>query len=423
MVSKDGYVKILDFGLAKLTEPAGAGRVGPSDRDRRADRAGHRHGHGRLHVARAGERPAGGLPLRSVLARRDPLRDGDRQARLPAKDRRRDARRDHPRGAGAAVAGRAEGSGSRALDRRALLAKDPEERYASTKDLARDLKSLRDHLTETSVSGALAPAEPAKTKRRGRLALAAATLARRSRARLSAAQPRRRRPDAPLQLQRLTFAPRLDPLAPASRRTARRSSTARRGRAGPSRSSRRAPTAPSRVPSACRRPTSSPSRRTGELALSLNRRHFVSVSRPPGRSRACRSRGGAPREVLEDVEDADWSPDGKALAVVPTRRQRLPPRVPDRKGPLRGLRLDQQRARLAGRTIDRLRRPSPEGRQQRQRQGRRRLGKLRLSPGPMPRGASPGPSGATRSGPPEATTASWRRPCPARPGRPGTPRG
>ena len=29
-----------------------------------------------------------------------------------------------------------------------LLAKDPEERYASTKDLARDLKSVRDHLTE-----------------------------------------------------------------------------------------------------------------------------------------------------------------------------------------------------------------------------------------------------------------------------------
>ena len=26
--------------------------------------------------------------------------------------------------------------------------------------------------------------------------------------------------------------------------------------------------------------------------------------------------GGAPREVLEDVEDADWAPDGKALAVV-----------------------------------------------------------------------------------------------------------
>ena len=51
-----------------------------------------------------------------------------------------------------------------------LLAKDPEERYASTKDLARDLKSVRDHLTETSFSGGLEAAEPAKARRRGWLA-------------------------------------------------------------------------------------------------------------------------------------------------------------------------------------------------------------------------------------------------------------
>ena len=30
---------------------------------------------------------------------------------------------------------------------------------------------------------------------------------------------------------------------------------------------------------------------------------------------ACRA-GGAPRPVLEDVESADWSPDGLSLAVV-----------------------------------------------------------------------------------------------------------
>src|SRR5205823_14508647 len=47
------------------------------------------------------------------------------------------------------------------------LAKDPEERYASTKDLARDLRSIRDHLSETSASGALEAAAPVKTRRRG----------------------------------------------------------------------------------------------------------------------------------------------------------------------------------------------------------------------------------------------------------------
>src|SRR5262249_35213719 len=56
------------------------------------------------------------------------------------------------------------------------LAKDPEERYASTKDLARDLRNLRDHLTETSASGALEAAQPAKAPRRGWLAPALAAL-------------------------------------------------------------------------------------------------------------------------------------------------------------------------------------------------------------------------------------------------------
>src|SRR5262249_58697607 len=40
------------------------------------------------------------------------------------------------------------------------LAKDPEDRYASTKDLARDLKSVRDHLSEASGAAAAAPAAP-----------------------------------------------------------------------------------------------------------------------------------------------------------------------------------------------------------------------------------------------------------------------
>jgi serine/threonine protein kinase len=62
MVSQDGFVKILDFGLAKLV---------PSAR-LRGDRRGSRPRHGRLHVARAGGRPSGRLPRGSVL-----LRHGD----------------------------------------------------------------------------------------------------------------------------------------------------------------------------------------------------------------------------------------------------------------------------------------------------------------------------------------------------------
>ena len=58
---------------------------------------------------------------------------------------------------------------------------------------------------------------------------------------------------------------------------------------------------------------------TGELALLLQRpgQATVLARMPLG--------GGAPREVLENVDDVDWSPDGETLAVIRTEdgRQRL----------------------------------------------------------------------------------------------------
>ena len=52
----------------------------------------------------------------------------------------------------------------------------------------------------------------------------------------------------------------------------------------------------------------------GELAL-LKHPQFVYQRLLPGRSRAAPN-GGAPREVVEGVREADWSPDGRSLAVV-----------------------------------------------------------------------------------------------------------
>ncbi|HXM78948.1 MAG TPA: hypothetical protein VOA00_06935, partial [Thermoanaerobaculia bacterium] len=54
---------------------------------------------------------------------------------------------------------------------------------------------------------------------------------------------------------------------------------------------------------------------SGELAISLNR-HYIFGFETVGTLARVPLAGGAPREVLENVEDADWSPDGTSLAVA-----------------------------------------------------------------------------------------------------------
>ena len=73
--------------------------------------------------------------------------------------------------------------------------------------------------------------------------------------------------------------------------------------------------APESRPSGSRAPTSSAISSSGEIALSLE-----TVS---GRLHQCRharprdaAGGGAPRDILDDVQSADWGPDGRSLAVV-----------------------------------------------------------------------------------------------------------
>ena len=53
----------------------------------------------------------------------------------------------------------------------------------------------------------------------------------------------------------------------------------------------------------------------GELALSLGRRFTIGWESTGTLARMPLG-GGAPREVLEGVQDADWSPDGQSLAIV-----------------------------------------------------------------------------------------------------------
>ncbi|HEY3125026.1 MAG TPA: protein kinase [Thermoanaerobaculia bacterium] len=154
MVSKDGFVKILDFGLAKLVEPGSADlsvmptavapptepgtvmgtagymspeQAGGQPLDFRSDQ----FSLGAILYEmvtgqRAFQRKTGAETLVAIL-REEPEPIGQVNPKTPAPVRW-------------------------IIER--CLAKDPEERYASTKDLARDLASARDHLSEVGVEAA-----------------------------------------------------------------------------------------------------------------------------------------------------------------------------------------------------------------------------------------------------------------------------
>ena len=151
MVKKDGLRQ--DPGLRPgeaLLDGLGQ-RRGLAAADDDGDAAGRGRRDRELHVARAGERADGGLSLGPVLARLDALRDGDGQAGVPEEDGDRHARGDPERRAAGAIATLNPQTPAplRWIVER-CLAKEPRERYASTEDLARELASVRDHLSELS---------------------------------------------------------------------------------------------------------------------------------------------------------------------------------------------------------------------------------------------------------------------------------
>ncbi len=314
MVSKDGYVKILDFGLAKLTEPvsqdvsalptAMASLTEPGTVMGTAGYMSPEQASGQPVDFRSDQFTLGAILYEMATGRRAFQRKTGAETLVAII-------REEPEPL-SQLAPKAPAPVRWIVER--CLAKDPEERYASTKDFARDLKSVRDHLTETSVSGALEAAEPARIRRRGWLLPAGAAFVAGAGITLFVASSLRLLEPTPPRFQRLTF------------------------RRGTILTARFAPDGNSVIYGAAfdgnpveiftTRPESPESKslglpsadvlsvsRTGELAISLGRHLLIGWESAGTLARVPLS-GGAPRELLENVQDADWTPDGKDLAVI-----------------------------------------------------------------------------------------------------------
>ena len=314
IVSKDGYVKILDFGLAKLSERAPAAMEGPT---MTAGAAGTEPGTVMGTVGYMSPEQAAG---QAVDFRTDQFSFGSILYELATGQRAFQRKtgvetlaailREEPKSVGE-LNPAAPGPLRWTIER--CLAKEPEERYASTKDLARDLKSMRDHLSESSGSVAAAGA-PARA-RRGWVAPAAAALV------------------AGIVLGALGL--RLFARAPKAERLDFRQVTFRRGTIGGARFSPDGKTivyaaswAGEPMDLYATQPESPESRSLGlapasifsisstsELAVALKQRSVMGFETVAMLARLPLN-GGAARDVMADVTGADWSADGQQFVVA-----------------------------------------------------------------------------------------------------------
>lgn len=302
MVTRDGFVKILDFGLAKLmpaiesssqtmtaavaaTQPGivmgTAGYMSPEQaRGAEIDYRSDVFSFGSiLYEMVTGEQPFRGASTAQTLTAiieddPQPLAEANPKAPTPLRW---------------------------VIER--CLSKDPDERYGSTRDLARDLKSIRDHLSDTTTSGSVAQA--VRTARRSTWVMPAVLTL--SGIILGAALVAWLRPEAAVSspsLHSLTFSGNdfVPSVSPDGRTVAFVS-----GRDGAFRiwlkqleSGSESVLTPGPDDNS---PRFSPD---GAWVMFI---HNHAAYRIP-------SIGGQPRKLLDNVDDAGWSPDGHQIAFV-----------------------------------------------------------------------------------------------------------
>ncbi len=313
MVSKDGFLKILDFGLAKLVEPQ-SGEVSAMPTVAETET---RPGTVMGTVAYMSPEQASGEPLDfrsdqfsfgSILYE---MATGQKAfQKKTAAETMSAIIRDEPEPVGK-LRPELPLAVRWIVDR--CLAKEPEERYASTRDLARDLASVRDHISEvTSGSGAMLAAAQKPRRRVTTVVLGLALLA----AMVATDWQVRRRLAAP-------------PSSPAFTRLTFRQGTVQYARFAPDGQTIVMGTRwfgdPPRT-QLYRTQIGSPEYSrfnfegdilaispSNELAILQNPRDGGTV----GTLARVQMSGGTPRQVLEGVAyaGADFSPDGKDLAV------------------------------------------------------------------------------------------------------------
>jgi len=316
LLTPSGEAKIADFGLAKLTEPSDAELSQLPTADRVETTAGVVMGTvaymspeqaaGRAVDFRTAQFALGAI-LYELLPGRAPFRRETKGESLAA------ILRDEPP---PLLQARPEAPAplSWIVDR--CLAKDPNDRYSSTRDLARDLAGTLQRISEISRSDAILASEtsggrPSRSRRRIRLAAAGAALAVLGAAAgiLATAGLWTRPPPAyrPLSFRKgLITGAKFSP----DGRTVYYSAAFGVGLSKLFMTRLdSAESAPIDLPPAMLLSVS----RRNELAILLTTGR--NIGNTPGTLARASALGGAPRPLADNVLDADWAPDGENLAV------------------------------------------------------------------------------------------------------------